>query len=299
MDLRLLEYFVAVAELEHVGKAAERLHISQSPLSRQIRQLEEELQLELFVRERQRIRLTESGRWLLNQAQGLLSHAVKVRAEAEQRSRGQIGSLSIGFTSAAMWSGILPNLLRRFQAEFSHAKLELHSMRSPSQMDAVRSSRIDIGFVSAPSTTSDIEIRCVSEEPSTLVVPNAHPLARKRRISPRDLDGIRWILLAESFSPQKHDRFFAACENAGFMPQVVQRVSEPMTLLALVEGGLGVGLIRSSARNYAPRSLVFRILPWFSLKSRTYMIRPTDGRQPLADAFAAYVPAIDSGMLQI
>ena len=130
LDLRLLEYFVAVAELEHVGKAAERLHISQSPLSRQIRQLEKELQLELFVRERQRIRLTESGRWLLDQAQGLLAHVDKVCDEAQQRSRGRLGTLSIGFTSAAMWSGVLPKVLRRFQSEFPNATVDLQNMRS-------------------------------------------------------------------------------------------------------------------------------------------------------------------------
>jgi DNA-binding transcriptional LysR family regulator len=292
LDLRLLEYFVAVAELEHVGKAAERLHISQSPLSRQIRQLEIELQLELFVRERQRIRLTESGRWLLNQARGLLAHFDKVRDEAEQRSRGQSGTLSVAFTSAAMWSGMLPHLLRRFQTEFPNATVELHNMRSALQMEAVRSGRADLGFVSTPQTGSGIEVTCVSEEPSLLVIPGAHPLSRKRRIAPRDLHGVRWILLSESLSPQKHDRFFAACEQAGFMPQVVQRVAEPITLLALVESGLGLGLIRGSARSYAPRSLAFKVLPWFSIKSRTYMVRPSDGRQPLADAFAAHVPEI-------
>lgn len=296
MNLRLLEYFVAVAELEHVGKAAKRLHISQSPLSRQIRQLENELHLELFVRERQRIRLTEPGRWLLNQSQALLAHLEKIRDEAEQRSRGQIGTLSVVFTSAAMWNGILPRLLRRFQTEFPDATVELHSMRSALQVEAVRSGRADIGFVSAPPTSSDIEATCVSEELSMLVVPDAHPLSRKRRIAPRDLDGVRWILLSESLSSEKHDRFYAACANAGFMPQLVQNVTEPITLLALVESGLGVGLVRSSARNYAPRSLAFKILPWFSFKSRTYLVRPKDGRQPLAEAFAAYAPKVKTGI---
>ncbi len=302
MDLRLLQYFVAVAELEHVGKAAKRLHISQSPLSRQIRQLEKELHLELFVRERQRIRLTEPGRWLLNQAQGLLAHFNRIRDEAEQRSRGQIGTLSVVFTSAAMWNGILPKLLRRFQSEFPDATVELHTMRSALQLEAVRSGRADIGFVSAlPASSgmpasSGIEVMCVSEEPSMLVIPDAHPLARKRRITPRDLDGVSWILLSESLSSDKHDRFFAACANAGFVPQVVQKVTEPITLLALVESGLGVGLIRSSARNYAPRLLTFKVLPWFSFKSRTYIIRPIDGRQPLADAFAAFAPKVKVGV---
>ncbi len=291
MDLRLLEYFAAVAELEHVGKAAERLHISQSPLSRQIRQLEKELQLELFVRERQRIRLTEAGRWMLHQTQALLQHFERVRNEAEQRARGQTGTLSIAFTSAAMWSGMVPKLLQRFQSEFPDARVELHNMRSAPQLEAIRSGRVDIGFVSVPATGSDIEVTCVSEEPSLLVIPGANPLARKRRMGPHDLNGVRWVLLAEPLS-QKQDRFLAACATAGFKPKVVQRVAEPITLLALVESGLGVGLIRSSARSYAPRSLTFRVLPWFSLTARTYMVRPTAGRQPLAEAFGAHVPKI-------
>ena len=294
MDLRLLEYFVAVAELEHVGKAAERLHISQSPLSRQIRSLEQELALELFVHERQRVRLTESGRWLLSQAQALLAQFRKVREEAQQRSRGQLGTLSVVFSSAAMWSGLLPRLLQRFQNEFPNATVELQSMRSALQREAVRSGRADIGFVAtAPATTSrDVETTCVSEEPTLLVIPNSHPLSRKRRITPRDLDGVRWILLPESLSRDEQDHFFANCARAGFQPQVVQRVTEPLTLLALVASGLGLGLIRGSARNFAPRSLNFVALPWLTFKSRTYMIRPAAGRQPLAEAFAAYVPAI-------
>ncbi len=290
MDLRLLEYFVAVAELEHVGKAAERLHISQSPLSRQIRQLERDLNLELFVRERQRIRLTESGRWLLNQAQGLIARFDKLRNEADQRSRGQAGTLSIAFTSVAMWSGLLPKLLRRFQSQFADAAVELHNMRSPLQEEAVRSGRADIGFVSAPPVGADLEIRCVWEEPSILVTSSANPLSRKRPISPGDLNGVRWILLSDSQRNHKQERFLAACGHAGFRPQVVQTVAEPLTLLALVENGLGVGLVRNSARNYAPPTLRFRALPWLNWNSRTYMIRPGSGRQPLAEAFAAYLP---------
>ncbi|HEX4164183.1 MAG TPA: LysR family transcriptional regulator [Bryobacteraceae bacterium] len=291
--MRLLRYFVAVAELEHVGKAAARLHISQSPLSRQIRQLEQELQLELFVRERQRVRLTESGRWLLKQAHVLLMHFDKVRQEADQRSRGQIGTLSVAFTSAAMWNGVLPKLLGLFRAKFPRAIVELYNMRSALQLESIRSGRTDIGFASTPSASADLEVTCVAEESFLLALPSTHPILRKRRIAPRDLDGVHWILLSEASSPQKQDRFFAACANAGFQPEVVQRVMEPITLLALVESGLGVGLIRSSARNYAPRSISFKTLPWLSFKSRTYMILPTGGRQPLAEAFAAHAPQIN------
>jgi DNA-binding transcriptional LysR family regulator len=230
----------------------------------------------------------------LNQAQALLAQFSKVREEAQQRSRGQLGTLSVVFSSAAMWSGLLPRLLQRFQNEFPNATMELQSMRSALQREAVRSGRADIGFVAtAPAATSrDIETTCVSEEPTLLVIPNSHPLSRKRRITPRDLDGVRWILLSESLSREQQDHFFAACARAGFQPQVAQRVTEPLALLALVASGLGLGLIRGSARNFAPRSLNFVALPWLTFKSRTYMIRPAAGRQPLAEAFAAYVPEI-------
>jgi DNA-binding transcriptional LysR family regulator len=290
MDLRLLHYFVAAAELEHIGKAAERLHVSQSPLSRQIRQLETELHLELFVRERQRVRLTESGKWLLGHARKLLAYADKICDEAAQRALGRTGTLSIAFVSGAMWSGLLPKLLRRFQLDFPDVHIELRNLRSTSQLEAVASGRLDIGFVSAPTGNSSIEETFVAEEPYMLVVPGLHPLARKRTILPRHLEGAQWILLSRSAGPSRHAHFLAACANAGFAPKMVREVSEPNAFLGLVESGLGVGLLQSSARNYAPRSVRFRAVPWISIKSRTYMIRPVHGRQPLADRFAAYAP---------
>ncbi len=292
LDLRLLECFVAVGELEHVGKAAERLHLSQSPLSRQIRRLEKELDLQLFLRERQRIRLTQAGRWLLEQARGLVAHSERVRTEANRRARGEVGMLSLTFTSSAMWSGIVPETLRRFQIRVPDVVVELHSMRSAMQAEAIRAGRVDIGFVSVAPAGDDLEAACVCEESLMLVIPGDHPLARKRRIAPRDLYGARWILLMESASAHKTERFFADCANAGFAPEAIRTVTEPATLLALIESGLGVGLIRSSARNYAPRSVVFTKLPWLSVKARTFMIRPKLGRQPLAEVFASCIPPI-------
>ena len=287
MDLRLLEYFAVTAELQHIGKAAERLSISQSPLSRQIRQLENELGLELFARERQRIRLTEAGRWLLGEARNLLAYANKIRDDAGQRALGKTGTVSVAFVSGAMWTGILPRCLRRFRVRFPDARLELRNMKSPLQMEAVASGRVDIGFVAMPATDADIESTCVSEEPFLLVASSTHPLARKRRIAPLDLDGARWILLSSSIAPAMHTRFFMDCAAAGFVPQIVQEVSEPNTLLSLAASEFGVGLIQGSARMYAPRSLRFRALPWLSFKSRIYMIQRKRGRQPLADSFAA------------
>ena len=180
MESRLLEYFVAVAELEHIGRAAQRLYVSQSPLSRQIRRLEKELDLQLFVRRRQRIYLTESGRWLLQRAQSLLGQFDKIREESKQRARGETGTLAIAYTSAAVWSGILPRLIKKFQAGHPSAKLSLQQMRSTLQVEAVKAGRIDFGFVSTLPDEEGVESRCVAEEESLLVVPGSHPLAKRR-----------------------------------------------------------------------------------------------------------------------
>jgi DNA-binding transcriptional LysR family regulator len=138
VELRLLRYFVAVAEAEHVGRAAERLHISQSPLSRQIRQLEDQLGLVLFDRERRRVRMTKAGRWFLEQARDLLSHADRLARDADRYGKGEIGRVSIGFVQSAMWSSVLPAALRRFQVVRPGVSIELHNMSSTSQIDAMR-----------------------------------------------------------------------------------------------------------------------------------------------------------------
>jgi DNA-binding transcriptional LysR family regulator len=292
MDLRLLEYFVAVAELEHMGRAAERLSISQSPLSRQIKQLEQNLGLELFIREKQRIRLTPSGQWLLGQAKGLLDYAGKIQREAQQRASGSAGALTVGFVSPAMWSGILPRLLRRFKVEFPGIELQLRNMRSAAQVDAVVAGALDLGFISIPTGKTDIETKCIAEERFMLAIPAVHPLAKKRSITPRHLDGAPWIVLSRDVTRERYDRFLAACTSAGFTPVVVQEVSEPNTVLSLVEGGFGFALIQAGARHYAPRTVAFREVPWFTPKSRVYMIRPPQGRQPLSDLFARHIERV-------
>lgn len=290
MELRLLEYFVAVAELEHVGRAAQRLHVSQSPLSRQIRRLEKELDLQLFARRRQRIYLTESGRWLLRRAQDLLGQFEKIRKESEQRARGETGTLAIAFTSAAMWSGILPRLMKKFQTGHPAARVSLQQMRSTLQVQAVKAGRIDIGFVSTLPNEEGVECQCVAEEDSLLVMPGGHPLAKRRLIRPENLDGLQWIFLSETISLEKPNQFCAACAKAGFVPEIVQNVTEPTTLLAFVESGFGIGIIRSTARKYAPRTLAFREVPWMPFKNRTFMIRSTSELPPLGAAFARYAP---------
>ena len=146
MELQQLRYFVAVAETEHVARAAERLHISQSPLSRQIRQLEEDLGLQLFERIKQRVRLTPAGRAFLDEARDLLAQASRLEERARQVGKGEMCSLSIGYCEGIVHNGRLPAALRRFRAQYPGVGLKLAAMRSAEQAEALERASIDIAL---------------------------------------------------------------------------------------------------------------------------------------------------------
>src|ERR1700759_3417697 len=136
LELRLLRYFIAVAETEHAGRAAARLHISQSPLSRQIRQLEELLGVALFARERQRIRLTDAGRWLLDPARALIARSEALVRAAKEVGSGELGLIAIGFVGAALTVGVLPAALRQLRAERPRVEIALRQLSSTAQRAA-------------------------------------------------------------------------------------------------------------------------------------------------------------------
>jgi DNA-binding transcriptional LysR family regulator len=213
-----------------------------------------------------------------------------LREEARERAAGKIGLLCVSFTSTAMWSGLVPNALARFQHQFPGVTIQLENLRSANQIERIRSGRVDLGFVSFRPVDPELGVTCVSREPLSLAVPQAHPLARRKKLAPRDLDDLPWILLTDTLAPRKQAPFQAACARAGITPKSVRQVSEPTTLLALVSSGLGIGLIRKSACNYAPRMVTFLPLPWLPLTVGTFLIRKTGIADPIADAFAAYFP---------
>ena len=133
IDLRQLRQFVAVAEAEHVGRAAEVLAMSQSPLSRQIMQLEASLGLPLFERVRKRVRLTREGRGFLDEARALLAQAERLEAQARRIGRGDAGTLTLGYVEGAVHAGVLPAVLRQFRAPRRDIRIELQALRSPSR----------------------------------------------------------------------------------------------------------------------------------------------------------------------
>jgi DNA-binding transcriptional LysR family regulator len=291
MNLRLLRYFVAVAELEHVGRAAERLHISQSPLSRQIRQLEARLNLRLFDRERQRVRLTNAGRWFHREALSLLARAKQLESDAGRIGRGETGTFSVGFVKAALWNDLLPDALRRLRALRPELQVALHNLPSTAQIEALQRRELDVCLVHVPPKDSGLTSTCILKEPLVLAVPKIHSLARRKTIRPKDLDGAPWISPPRAQFQESYDRLLAACSRAGFSPLMKYEAIDPSTTLALVGAGLGLAFVESSLQRFPHTGVNFHNLAWFPLRTRIHLVRNLAGLTPVSQEFIRIVCA--------
>jgi len=288
LDLHLLRSFIAVAETEHVGRAAEKLHVSQSPLSRQIQRLEAELGMRLFDRIRRRIRLTAEGRWLLAESRRLLDDAERVEREAGRVARGEVGSVTVGFVRGAMWSRVLPAALRRFRAVHPDVRVALRAMTSTAQVAALRSGAIDVGVVYTAPRGAGVTVTPLAADRFVLALPRGHRLARATAVRPRDLDGQPWVALARSIHPRLSELVLGACAEAGFTPDVRYEANEPVTLLALVDAALGLALVQESARRAAPAGVKLRVLPWLDLSLTMHLlVRSSPLAARLADQILA------------
>jgi DNA-binding transcriptional LysR family regulator len=280
IDLRLLHSFVVVAEAEHVGRAAKTLHISQSPLSRQIRQLEETLGLTLFHRERQRIRLTGDGRWLLEEGRRLLARCTAIERDAVRRAQGEGGRLHVGFVKSAMWTSVLPRALIRFRDSRPDVALELHAARSADQQRHLLAGDLDLALLHERAAAPDVEAIALLAEPLLLAMPRRHPLAKKRRVAAADLNGEDWVVLAAQREPGAREAFVAACARAGFTPSLRFVVGDQATALGLVGAGMGCALLPRSASAGAREEILFRPVAWLARSRTLYASWRSSGASP-------------------
>lgn len=273
LDIRQLHYFVTVAEEEHVGRAAERLYISQSPLSRQIAQLEEKLGLTLFERSQQRIKLTADGRTFLAEAQALLTHAKRLESMARRLGSGDEGGLCIGYLENAMHSGVLHDALRELLADRPAIHIALYNYSNEAQLEGLRQRSLDVGVICEPVAADDPELVSyqVLSDPMLLALPSSHPLAGAKKFTPQDLVAQKWIGVIHKESVRTRDNFIAACAEAGFAPTVALEVSEPLAALGLVAAGLGVTMVQRSLQHQAPEGVVLHEVPWLNYRASLWV----------------------------
>ena len=261
MELRHLRYFVAVAEELHFGRAAHQLHMAQQPLSRQIRNLEDELGVLLFHRTKRTIRLTEAGKAFVQEARKTLSQADHAVTVAQRVSRGEAGHLQVGFTGPIL-NSILPTIVRQFQQRCPDIHLELKRLQTNEQVNALIKRELHIGLLHPPIDASLLMQDVIYQEPLVAVIPDIHSLAKDSPspISIKDLANEPFILFPRHVGPVLYDSIISFCHQAGFSPTVIQEAFPQQTILGLVAADLGVSLIHSSIQHIRQQGVTVRPL---------------------------------------
>jgi DNA-binding transcriptional LysR family regulator len=260
VELRHLRYFRAVADFGSLTAAARRLHVSQSAISEQIVDLEEELGCALLDRTGRQVRLTEQGRVFLAEARRTLEAAQRAVDVTRGSMRGEVGTLAIGFF---LWGsgGFFPRIIREFRRLRPGIRLSLVEMHATEQIEALEEERIDVGLTRPLEAPLDRVLRSelLYRDPVVVAMRPEHRLAR-RTVKPADLAAERLVLAERRSNPLLFDSIVAVCAAEGFSPQIASTSGTWSGVLTLVEAGEGIALVPAGVRNLRTRGLAFRPL---------------------------------------
>jgi DNA-binding transcriptional LysR family regulator len=259
MELRQLRYFVAVAEENHFGRAAQRLHMSQPPLSMQIKGLEAELGVELLNRSTRRVRLTDAGRAFLERARAILGAVEEAQDAARGAEHGMQGLLHVGFISSATLS-LLPPSIRLFRERFGGVELELKELTSAQQVDALYEDEIEVGLVRLPMRAPGIQFEPVLEERLVVALPSGHVLERLDHVSLETIADLPLIFFTRQLVPGFHAQIVELFQRVGAFPKVAQHAVHFQTIVGLVASGIGIAILPSSAERISREGVVYRAL---------------------------------------
>ncbi|WP_158726716.1 LysR substrate-binding domain-containing protein [Tomitella fengzijianii] len=247
MELRHLRAFLAVAEELHFGRAAERLHIAQSPLSQMIRALEKELGTALFARTTRKVSLTVAGEALIAPARVIEAQAAVARQVTDAAAHGEIGRVSVGFGGASGYAA-LSGLVRTLADEHPGIELDLRPQSySGSVTDAVMRGALDMGVVALPAPSA-VATQVLAVEDLIVAVPSDHRLAGVGVVTAAELAGERFVTYPAEHGSAVRDAAQALCAHAGFAPDFSYEAPDPFSLLAMVGAGVGVSIVVGSTR---------------------------------------------------
>jgi DNA-binding transcriptional LysR family regulator len=247
MELRLLRYFVAVAEEQHFGRAATRLHMAQPGLSHQIRRLEHDLGAELFLRTTRRVELTDAGRILLGDARQILAHADRASAAVAQAVQGEVGLVRIGFVSSAALA-TTPRLAHALHARAPGLKLQLDELTTETQLDLLRDGGLDVGLVREVAAAPGLVVQPLLRERLYVALHHSHRLAAHRSVALEQLAGEPFIVFPRERVSLLYDHIAGLCQAAGFTLSAAQEAVQFITILGLVAGNAGVAIVPEPLR---------------------------------------------------
>ncbi|MDZ4253352.1 MAG: LysR substrate-binding domain-containing protein [Sulfuritalea sp.] len=257
MELRQLRYFVALAEELNFGRAAEKLHISQPPLTRQIQQLESDVGARLFTRGPRGVDLTPAGIALLEDARRILGLVGRARERTGKFGQGRIGRLDVGIFGSAILNHI-PRLLLQFRQRYPDVQIALHEQTKAEQIAALREGHLTIGFNRHVTVEPDIMVEMVFLEPLLVALHSKHPLARHKAIRIAEVVDEPLILYPSNTRPGFADDVMALFRAEGAQPRVAQEVTDVVTAVALVASGFGICITPEAASTLRLPGVVYR-----------------------------------------
>ncbi|HEY0064696.1 MAG TPA: LysR family transcriptional regulator [Telluria sp.] len=284
IDLRQFRYFVAVCEERHFGRAALRLHISQPPLSRQIRQLEHQLGVQLFTRGKSGIALTDAGAAFLPEVRRTLKQAEKAITTAKASGGTDGGQFVLGYTTVFDRS-VIPDMTERLRQQYPHCRLLSKGKHSISLVRDIKNGIMDAAFIGLHTDAPGLSVETIFEEPLVVVLPAQHRLTRKRKLGFDDLQDEAMFWFDRHLNPGYFDHCQAFFDKIGFEPSLVAEPAEHHILLGLIAEGKGLALIPASLQQVKRAGVVFRPLN-------------ADGRKLSAGIAVAYAPENPSPVLR-
>lgn len=257
-DIRQIRQFIAVAEEQNFRLAAERLNMTQPPLSLAIKKLEENLDITLFDRSNKAVTLTPAGEVFLTGAYEMIEKLEQLTSDTQRAAQGLSGRLTLGFVGSAIYDA-LPETVRLFHSRFPHVELALEELSTIDQLNAISKGQIDAGLLRPPVTGRGLfHLTPIRQEKLITVMPASHPLAQSEHIRLSELAEDGFILFPLATSPNLHALVLHACHEAGFTPRVSQTASQIQTQISLVSAGLGVALVPECARRTVHKGVVYK-----------------------------------------
>ncbi|TDL36713.1 LysR family transcriptional regulator [Arthrobacter nitrophenolicus] len=284
MELRQLRYFLVVAEELHFGRAAERLHITQPPLTVAVKGLERELGVQLFDRTTRRVTLTAAGEAFRDRARAAVAELDAAAGDVADVAAGKSGKVKVGFVSSASYTTV-PEALRAFRRHRPRVDLVLHPLTSGEQIEQLLDGDLDVGLVRDPGDVPGLHLELLSTEDLVAVIPENHPLARQEEIRPEDLQGEPMILFPYRLMPGFVSRVLRLFEPLAVPPAVVQQAIHQETVLGLVAAGLGMSVLPESVERFQMPGVTTRRLAGRP-QTELHVARPLH-HSPVVDDFVA------------
>lgn len=280
MELRHLLYFQAVAEELNYRKAAERLFISQPGLSRQIKQLEDLLEVKLFERDKKHVELTLAGAYLKGEVDFVINHLESTKSQLKLIDSGKVGELRIGFLGSAS-NQVLPDLLTKLNFKQPLITTSLEELSNAMQVEMIQKDKLDLGFVRLASVPDDLQIKPVLRDSFSLVVPENHPIHDLDFRSVSQFSEESFILFSSDYSNYYYEQILSICRDSGFSPKIRHKSVHALTIFRLVENGLGVAIVPSSLKEGYDLSVRFMEIPGIPQFTELSVIWKPENRNPV------------------